>query len=64
MDQPDPPTYPIPRPDSGDDARLCLGLALDIGKVLTRYGYPPAATGPDVTRLHQALSSFIYQETP
>jgi hypothetical protein len=58
------PAYPISRPDSGDDARFCLGLALDIGTVLIRYGYPPVATGRDVTRLHQALFAFIYQETP
>jgi hypothetical protein len=57
------PAYPIARPDSGDDARFCLGLALDIGAVLTRYGYPPVHTAADVSRLHQALFGFIYQET-
>ena len=58
------PTYPVPRPDSGHDTRFCLGLALDVGKVLHQYGYPPVRTSHDVTRLHQALFGFIYQEKP
>jgi hypothetical protein len=58
------PCYPIPRPASGDDPRFCYGLALDIGKVLVQFGYPPLAAGRDVRRLHEALFSFIYQEKP
>jgi len=61
---PTPPAYPVSRPHSGDDARFCLGLALDAGAVLTRYGYPPVRTGADVVHLHQALFGFIYQEKP
>jgi hypothetical protein len=58
------PVYPIARPDTGDDPRFCLGLALDVGAVLARYHYPPVRTGADVMRLHQALFGFIYQEKP
>lgn len=58
------PAYPIARPDSGDDARFRLGLALDVGAVLARYDYPPVRTGADVMRLRQALFGFIYQEKP
>jgi hypothetical protein len=55
--------YPIPRPASGDDdARFCLGLALDVAQVLHRYGYPPVLTGVDLGRLQQALFTLIYQE--
>jgi hypothetical protein len=61
------PAYPVPRPACGDDARFCLGLALDIAKVLTRYGYPPVATGADLMHWQQALFRAIYaqpEETP
>jgi hypothetical protein len=56
------PGYPIPQPESGDDARFCFGLAYDVAKVLQQYGYPPVLTGRDLTRLQQALFTFIYQE--
>jgi hypothetical protein len=55
--------YPIPRPASGDDPRFCLGLAIDIAKVLTAYGYPQV-TGADFTHWQQALFATIYQEKP
>lgn len=62
------PAYPMPRPESGDDARFCLGLALDIAKVLTSYGYPPITTGADLQHWQQALFGTIYaqpdKETP
>lgn len=62
------PAYPVPRPENGDDARFCLGLALDIAQVLTRYGYPPISTGADLRHWQQALFSTIYappgKETP
>jgi hypothetical protein len=58
----DTPTYPIRRPDSGDDKRFTLGLALDIADVLARHGYPPLSTGADLLRLQQALFALIYQE--
>jgi hypothetical protein len=62
------PAYPLLRPASGDDARFCLGLALDIAKVLTSYGYPPIAAGADLLHCQQALFRAIYagpdKETP
>jgi hypothetical protein len=58
----DTPAYPIRRPDSGDDTRFTLGLALDIAAVLARHGYPPLSTGADLLRLQQALFALIYQE--
>ena len=62
------PAYPMPRPESGDDARFCLGLALDVAKVLTSYGYPPITTGADLLHWQQALFGAIYaqpdKETP
>jgi hypothetical protein len=57
-----PPAYPVPRPACGDDARFCLGLALDIAKVLASYGYPPIATGADLRHWQQALFSAIYAQ--
>lgn len=54
------PTSPIPRPDHGDDPRLCLGLAMDIAKILTAYGYPPI-TGADLVYWQRLLTT-IYQE--
>jgi hypothetical protein len=61
---PTPPTsaYPIPRPPSGNDPRFSVGLALDIAAVLHQHGYPPIATGADLTRLQQALFTVIYQQ--
>ena len=56
------PAYPIARPATGDDARFCLGLALDVAKVLHRYGYPAVLTGADLARLQQSLFTLIYQE--
>jgi hypothetical protein len=56
------PAYPIPRPATGDDARFCYGLGLDVAAVLHRYGYPKLATGKDLTRIQQALFALIYQE--
>jgi hypothetical protein len=58
------PAYPIPRPASGDDLRFCFGLALDIGKVLHQYGFPPVRDARDFLRLQQALFALIYQEEP
>jgi hypothetical protein len=55
------PAYPIARP-AGSDTRFCLGLALDVAKVLHRYGYPPVLTGDDLVRLQQSLFTLIYQE--
>jgi hypothetical protein len=55
------PVYPIPRPVTGQDDRFTLGLALDVAQVLTRHGYPPLTTGPDLLRLQQALFTTIYQ---
>jgi hypothetical protein len=56
------PAYPIAAPATGDDARFCLGLAIDVAQVLHRYGYPPVHTGADLVRLQQALFALIYQE--
>jgi hypothetical protein len=56
------PAYPIPRPVTGDDARFCYGLGLDVAKVLHHHGYPQLATGKDLTRILQALFTLIYQE--
>jgi hypothetical protein len=56
------PAYPIPRPVSGDDARFCYGLGIEVAKVLHRYGYPPLATGADLARVQHALFTLIYQE--
>jgi hypothetical protein len=58
------PAYPIAAPATGDDARFCLGLALDVAQVLHRYGYPPVRTGADLVRVQQALFTLIYQEAP
>lgn len=55
-------SYPIPRPESGDDRRFCLGLALDISKVLADYNYPPITTGTDLIYWQQRLFTTIYQE--
>ena len=55
-----PAAYPLPRPARGDDARFCLGLAIDIAKVLTSYGYPPINTGADLVHWQQALFRAIY----
>lgn len=57
------PTYPIPRPEHGDDRRFCLGLAIDISNILTRYGYPPI-TAADCVYWQQRLFTTIYQEKP
>jgi hypothetical protein len=54
------PAYPIPRPPQ-HDSRFTVGLVLDLAAVLTRHGYPPAATGPDLLHLQQALFTTIYQ---
>jgi hypothetical protein len=56
------PAYPIPRPVTGDDARFCYGLGLDVAAVLHRYGYPKLITGKDMTRILQALFTLIYEE--
>lgn len=53
------PAYPLERP--GDDARFTVGLLLDVAAVLQRHGYPPLAAAADLTRLHQALFTAIYQ---
>jgi hypothetical protein len=58
------PAYPIPRPASGDDARFCYGLGLDVAAVLHRHGFPKVTTGPDLSRVLSALFTLIYdQET-
>jgi hypothetical protein len=58
------PAYPIPRPASGDDARFCYGLGLDVAAVLHRHGFPKLATGRDLSRVLSALFTLIYdQET-
>ena len=54
--------YPIPRPQP-DDPRFTVGLVLDLASVLTRHGYPPAATGSDLLHLQQALFTTIYQSS-
>lgn len=59
----DTPAYPINRPDSGQDNRFTIGLALDVAAVLARHGYPPLTCGTDLLRLQQALFTLIYQET-
>ncbi|MCW6007561.1 hypothetical protein K1W54_23875 [Micromonospora sp. CPCC 205371] len=53
--------YPIPRPCDGDDHRFCLGLAIDISNILTRYGYPPI-TDADLIYWQQRLFTTICQE--
>jgi hypothetical protein len=57
----DQPAYPISRPDSGDDPRFTLGLALDVAAVLHAHGYPAVTTGTDLRHLQQALFTAIYQ---
>jgi hypothetical protein len=56
------PAYPIARPDR-EDTRFSIGLLLDVAAVLHQHGYPPLRTGPDLTRLQQALFTTIYQQT-
>jgi hypothetical protein len=58
------PAYPIARPESGDDPRFSLGLALAVAAVLTRHGYPPIGASADLTHLQQTLFKAIYQEKP
>ena len=56
------PTYPIPRPASGDDARFCLGSPSTSRRSLHHYGYPPVLAGPDLVRLQRSLFTLICQE--
>ena len=58
------PAYPLLRPASGDDPRFTLGLALDVGAVLTRHHYPPLSTAADLFHWPKALFAAIYQEKP
>ncbi|MDY7090565.1 MAG: hypothetical protein SYR96_36425 [Actinomycetota bacterium] len=60
MSSPPGPAYPLERPDR-DDARFTVGLLLDVAAVLQQHGYPPLHTAADLTRLHQALFTTIYQ---
>ncbi|MBN1173012.1 MAG: hypothetical protein JXA67_12620 [Micromonosporaceae bacterium] len=57
----EPAAYPIPRPESGDDPRFSLGLAMDVAAVLARHGYPPVTASSDLLRLQQTLFTLIYQ---
>jgi hypothetical protein len=52
--------YPVPRPSRGGDARFTYGLALDVGAILARYGYPEVRVGADLVRVQQALFGLIY----
>ena len=61
MTGPTQPSYPIPNPGNGSDARFTVGIALDVAEVLTRHGYPPLRTGTDLVRLQQALFAAIYR---
>jgi hypothetical protein len=33
-------SYPVPRPGRGGDARFTFGLAVEVGAVLARHGFP------------------------
>ena len=56
------PAYPLARPGPDrDDARFTVGLLLEVAAVLQQHGYPPLVAAADLTRLHQALFTTIYQ---
>ena len=54
--------YPLPRPEHGNDPRFCFGLAYDVAKVLTAYGYPAITSSGDLRHLQQHLFHAIYQQ--
>lgn len=57
--------YPLPRPAEGaDDDRFTLGLALDVGEVLERHGFPALTESADVLELQLALFRFLYEAKP
>ncbi|MCM4085204.1 hypothetical protein [Paractinoplanes hotanensis] len=56
------PAYPLERPGPDrDDARFTIGLLLEVAAVLQQHGYPPLVAAADLTRLHRALFTTIYQ---
>lgn len=56
-------TYPLSRPETGNDERFTFGLVLDVAKVLTDHGYPdPNEHGGDFVQLQQALFCFLYED--
>jgi hypothetical protein len=52
--------YPVPRPGQGGDPRFTHGLALEVGDLLARHGYPEVRVGADLVRVQQALFGLIY----
>jgi len=57
-------SYPVPRPASREDSRFTFGLALDVAKVLEKWGYPKITSGGDFVELQQMLFLFIYGPDP
>lgn len=52
--------YPLPR---HDDPRFTFGLALEVGAVLVKHGYPAPSSAEDFAALQQALFGFLYGTT-
>jgi hypothetical protein len=53
-----PRAYPLALPAAG--RRSTLALVLAIAQLLTDHGYPPIASGGDLTALQDAIDGFIY----
>jgi hypothetical protein len=53
-------TYPLPRPESGNDPRFTFGLMYDVAKVLEAHGFPPVTNGSDHVDLMTAIFGFVF----